>query len=151
MKIINLLFILFLCGFLVACGDTASAPSPKTTDKTIPESTTILEKLSVEEFQAKINKISNEQIVDVRSIEELVETGKIAGAKHIDYHGQKFNSQIDELDKDRPVMVYCKSGGRSGKTAKMLQQMRFKEVYDMKGGMTSWQIKNMPTEPVDYD
>ena len=151
MKTIKLLFILCVCGLMTACGDTASAPNSKTTDKTASESTTISEKLSVEEFHAKMNKISNEQVVDVRSIEELVETGKIAGAKHIDYHGEKFNSQIDELDKDRPIMVYCKSGGRSGKTAKMLQQMRFKEVYDMKGGMKSWKAKNMPTDPVSYD
>ncbi len=149
MKTINLLFLFFLCGFLAACGDTA--PSTESADKMLPESTTISEKLNAEEFHAKMNKISNEQVVDVRSIEELVETGKIAGAKHIDYHGAKFNSQIDELDKNRPIMVYCKSGGRSGKTAKMLKQMRFKEVYDMKGGMNSWQAKNMPTEPVSYD
>jgi len=149
MKIINLLFILFLSGFLAACGDTA--PSTQPIDKTLPEVTTISKKLTAEEFQVKLNKISNEQLVDVRSIEELVDTGKIPGAKHIDYHGGEFNAQIDELDKNRPVMVYCKSGGRSGKTAKMLQQMRFKEVYDMKGGMTSWEKKNMPTEPISYD
>ncbi len=55
----------------------------------------------------------------------------------MNFHDDAFSSQLETLDKSKPVYVYCKGGGRSGKTAKMLHEMGFSEVYNLLGGITS--------------
>lgn len=45
----------------------------------------------------------------------------------------------ESLDKEEPVYVYCKSGGRSNRAAKLLQKAGFKTI-DMKGGITAWEL-----------
>ncbi len=50
---------------------------------------------------------------------------------------------VDELEalKDKEVIVYCRSGNRSGQAAMMLETMGFKNVKNLTGGMLSWQEK----------
>lgn len=87
-------------------------------------------------FEKKISD-KNVQLVDVRTPEEWSE-GVIANAKKINYFEDNFKAQLKELDKTKPIAVYCKSGGRSGKTAKLLSELGFKEIYDLKGGYLNW-------------
>ena len=44
------------------------------------------------------------------------------------------------------MYLYCKSGGRSSRAAKNLKEMGFTKVYDMDGGITSWEENNLETE-----
>ncbi|MDX5326347.1 MAG: rhodanese-like domain-containing protein [Bacteroidota bacterium] len=82
-------------------------------------------------------------LLDVRTPEEYSQ-GHLEGAMHIDFYGQDFQNEISKLDKDTPVYVYCRSGGRSGKTMDMMKQMGFKEVYNLDGGITAWQGSGKP-------
>lgn len=77
------------------------------------------------------------QLIDVRTPGEVAE-GMIEGAENIDYNGADFKQKIDALDRDQPVLVYCRSGGRSGRAAAMMKEMGFKEVYDLQGGYMNW-------------
>lgn len=77
------------------------------------------------------------QLIDVRSPEEWKD-GIITDAMLINYFDTDFKAQLNKLDKSKPIAVYCKSGGRSGKTTKILSQLKFKEIYDLKGGYSSW-------------
>jgi rhodanese-related sulfurtransferase len=43
------------------------------------------------------------------------------------------------MDKNIPVFVYCRSGGRSGKAAKKMKEKGFKSVYNLEGGIIAWQ------------
>ena len=43
-----------------------------------------------------------------------------------------------QLDKEKPIAVYCKSGGRSGGASKLLLELGFKEIYDLEGGILNW-------------
>jgi rhodanese-related sulfurtransferase len=43
-----------------------------------------------------------------------------------------------KLDASKPVYLYCRSGNRSGKAAKILVTLGFNEIYDLRGGYTSW-------------
>ena len=147
-------YLLIFCVHLlliVACGDTSSTAHQHPANDHKIEGKGTLGKLNVADFQAKMEELHNEQLIDVRSIEELELTGKIANATNIDYYEDNFNAEIDKLDKNKPVMVYCKSGNRSGKTSKMLHRMHFKEVYDLEGGITDWISENKPIEKVNYD
>ena len=46
--------------------------------------------------------------------------------------------QLDKLDKNKPVFVYCLSGGRSASAADFLEEKGFSQVYNMKGGIMKW-------------
>lgn len=85
------------------------------------------------------------QIVDVRTSAEFSE-GHIANAVNMDVTSDDFESKIATLDKEKPVMVYCKSGGRSAKAAAILRDNGFKQVYDLDGGMIGWNDANKPVE-----
>ena len=49
-------------------------------------------------------------------------------------------------NKEKPVIVYCKSGGRSEKCAQILKDSGFVKVYDIKGGITEWKFEGKKTE-----
>lgn len=83
------------------------------------------------------------QIVDVRTPREFSE-GHIANAVNMDVTSDDFESKIEALDKDKPVMVYCKAGGRSAKAAGILKDKGFKQVYDLDGGMIGWNEAKKP-------
>ena len=85
------------------------------------------------------------QIVDVRTSEEFND-GHITNAINMDVTSDDFESKIATLDKEKPVMVYCKAGGRSAKAAGILKEKGFKQVYDLDGGMIGWNEAKKPIE-----
>jgi len=95
-------------------------------------------------FETQMNEPTS-QIVDVRTSAEFSE-GHIANAVNMDVTSDDFESKIATLDKEKPVMVYCKSGGRSAKAASILKENGFKQVYDLDGGMIGWNDANKPVE-----
>jgi thiol-disulfide isomerase/thioredoxin len=56
----------------------------------------------------------------------------------VDIRDPKFRSKVDKLAKDRPVFVYCRSGGRSAKAAEVLAAVGVKEIYNLDGGISAW-------------
>ena len=81
------------------------------------------------------------QLLDVRSPEEIKE-GFIPTAKFVNYFDADFAEKaISKLGKNRPVYLYCRSGSRSGKSAKILQEKGF-EVYNVLGGFNQWKQEN---------
>lgn len=100
--------------------------------------------LKPEAYKAALTEKTDEILVDVRTPGEY-ESGHLKGALNIDWNNSNFNDQVTKLDKNKPVFVYCKSGGRSGAAAQALKEMGFKEVYDMDGGITSWNKQGLET------
>lgn len=95
---------------------------------------TILEKDSF----AEAIKDNNVQLLDVRTPKEYAE-GHIADAKLLNYFEKDaFRKYAGKLDKDEPVYLYCRSGNRSQKAAKILVDMGFAEIYDLEGGYMNW-------------
>lgn len=75
------------------------------------------------------------KVIDVRTVEEFAE-GHVQGAVNIPLHVLPF--RIDELGAvDLPVILYCRSGGRSGQAAALLRRSGFREVLDV-GPMSAW-------------
>jgi len=97
---------------------------------------TISKDITAEEFKSLLTE-KNGLLLDVRTPEEFM-AGHIEGAENIDYYGDGFDEAINQLDKNQPVFVYCKSGGRSGKTKKILTDKGFAEVYNLIGGYGNW-------------
>ena len=84
------------------------------------------------------------QLIDVRTPEEFSE-GHIENAKNINIMGDDFDAQVAALDKTKPMMVYCKSGGRSAKASARLKELGFTTITDLEGGITNWNSENKPT------
>lgn len=87
----------------------------------------------------------NVQLVDVRTPEELQATGHIEGAVNIDIESDDFEARLVGLDKEKPVIVHCRTGGRSTKAARIMQKLGFKQVLNYKGGMNDWLSKGNKT------
>jgi thioredoxin 1 len=100
------------------------------------------ESLNVDEFEKKLASGENVQLLDVRTPEEY---GKlhIDGAQNIDYNANDFKDKVKGLDKNRPVLVYCLSGGRSAKAASYLKKQGYK-TFQLEGGMLKWNEKKKP-------
>ncbi|TXE16705.1 rhodanese-like domain-containing protein [Psychroserpens burtonensis] len=94
--------------------------------------------VSAEEMQ-ELLELEDIQLVDVRTLEEY-KTGFIEQAQNIDYTSPTFEEDLVKLDKSKPIMVYCKSGIRSGKCSKKLKEAGFIKVYDLEGGITQWKF-----------
>ena len=77
------------------------------------------------------------QLVDVRTAEEY-QQGHIPAAVNIDVNSPDFDSRIAELDKERCVALYCRSGRRSKIAAARVVELGFK-VVELDGGVLSWQ------------
>lgn len=72
-------------------------------------------------------------LLDVRTAYEYAD-GHIENARNIDVSLSTFESEIDKLDKDQAVFLYCGVGIRSAKAASILRKKGFKYVYDLDGG-----------------
>ncbi len=122
------IFILFSCA-----GDSASSSTNNDTEtkytRTIPPS----------EFLNIYQATPGATLVDVRTAKEY-HAGKVApAAVNIDYHGDKFITNILEFDRSEPIFIYCYSGGRSSKAAYKMRQLGFDRIYEMKGGYQQWE------------
>lgn len=84
-------------------------------------------------------------IVDVREDKEI-KGGIIKGARHVTL-GQ-LNERMGQLgnNKQVPVLVYCRSGTRSGAACQMITKAGFENVSSLTGGITAWEEANLPTE-----
>lgn len=99
--------------------------------------------VNVADFAAGLDTISNAFLLDVRTDAEFA-SGHLKGATQIDFYRDDFEKAIAALDKNQPVFVYCRSGNRSGKAAKQMKAMGFKEVYNLEGGIGAWSRRNQP-------
>ena len=93
--------------------------------------------VTAEEMQT-ILELDGVQLIDVRSAKEYDEI-RIANAQNIDFNSPTFDADVSKLDKDKPVLLYCKSGNRSAKCAAKLKDAGFTKIYDLEGGISKWQ------------
>lgn len=98
--------------------------------------------LDVSKYEKKMEQ-PDVQLVDVRTPEEFAE-GHLENAINIDITADDFDSKIAALDKEKPVMVYCKAGGRSAKASSRLNELGFKNISDLEGGIINWNSENKP-------
>ncbi|WP_400077319.1 rhodanese-like domain-containing protein [Winogradskyella sp. R77965] len=92
--------------------------------------------VTAEEMQS-ILELEDVQLIDVRTPNEYEEV-RIAESQNIDFQSPTFDEDITKLDKNKPVILYCKSGRRSAKCAKKLKDAGFEKIYDLDGGISKW-------------
>lgn len=79
--------------------------------------------------------------IDIRTTDEIKAQGQIEGSQHIDYKAADFDSKIAALDKNQKYIVYCASGGRSGRSKKIFQKHGL-TIANMEGGYNQWTKEN---------
>lgn len=105
----------------------------------------IAQSVNVETFDKGMHA-ANVQIFDVRTAGEY-NSGHITGSLQADYtNKQEFADRVQYLDKQKPVYIYCLSGGRSSAAAKWMRENGFKEVVEMDGGIRAWKEAGKPLE-----
>ena len=75
----------------------------------------------------------NLEIIDVRTPQEIA-GGKMKGAHEINFMSSDFQKRISKLPKDRPYLVYCRSGRRSAGACSVMLKQGFEQVYNLSGG-----------------
>ncbi len=115
---------------------------------------TLTVKQMLEEANAAVPKITpaqahemigkgNTLVVDVRDAPELEKSGKVAGAVHVSRGMLEFRADPESpyhdknFSKDKSVILYCASGGRSALAAKVLKDMGYQHVYNV-GAFKDW-------------
>lgn len=83
-------------------------------------------------------------IIDVRTSEEF-HSNHIKDASNIDFYSDNFSKKLNIIRKDVPIYIYCRSGGRSSKSANKMEKLGFLKVYNLAGGIGAWNSENYPT------
>ena len=91
--------------------------------------------ISVEEFDSF--SLDEFKLVDVRTLEEF-ESGHISTAINIDFFSSNFIDEIKEFETSLNLILYCRTDNRSSKSAKILADNDFKNIYVIKGGIEEW-------------
>lgn len=96
--------------------------------------------ITSEELKARLDKGESINLLDVREPYERDEFN--IGGRHVPV-GQIQAMQVDDLEdwKDGEIVIYCRSGNRSGIAAMFLDQLGFKNTVNLTGGMLAWQQK----------
>ncbi|GAA2964216.1 MULTISPECIES: MBL fold metallo-hydrolase [Streptomycetaceae] len=81
-------------------------------------------------------------VVDVRNCGERGEMGFIEGAQHIALG--ELPTRLDEIPRDRPLVLHCAGGHRSSIAASLLRRQGFEDVSDVLGGWAAWALLNQP-------
>ena len=123
----KILFVLTVA-FFVSCGDTNSQ---------------IIEDVNAEKFHQLIEE-GEGIIIDVRTSQEF-NSGHIIDATNIDYYSEDFLDKLEIVRKDIPIYVYCRSGGRSSSAASKMEKLGFAKVYNLIGGIGTWQSEGYKT------
>ena len=100
--------------------------------------------ISVQELKRRIDAHEPLQLIDVRETFEH-EIARIDGAKLIPL--REIGGRVDELQKNRPIIVHCHSGQRSAAAVRLLQERGLKNVYNLNGGIDAWSEEIDPSVP----
>jgi rhodanese-related sulfurtransferase len=90
-----------------------------------------------------VNEDSGPQVIDVREAYEH-EAGHIAGTRYIAL--VELTAQAGTVERERPVVFYCRVGGRSEMAAQAFRAAGY-EAYSMSGGLRRWAQENRPLSP----
>ena len=94
--------------------------------------------ITVQELKARMDKGEDVHLLDVREPHERADFN--IGGRHVPL-GKIHTMQYDDLEdwKDNEVIIYCRSGNRSGIAGHFMEQTGFKNTVNLVGGMLAWE------------
>lgn len=140
MRSITYLFI-FLVSFSLAC-ETAENRTQKKAEPQKNSSSSEIRNVSVVQAQAATSS-GEVRFIDVRTPEEFAE-GHARNTANLPL--DSLPARLEELSRDEPVYLICRTGSRSTMAAEILKKNGFTQVYNVEGGTTDWISAGLPTE-----
>lgn len=133
------------CASLKKTPKESSIPATKLTPATAvvkDANDSKIQHVNTEQFN-KLLLLKDVQLVDVRTKEEF-DSGHIKNADNINVKDSEFKNNVSKLKKDKPVLLYCRSGKRSTDAAEILKEMGFTKLVSLDGGILSWEEAKLP-------
>jgi len=94
---------------------------------------------------AELHAAGEIELVDIREPHER-EAGHVAGSRHMEL--SRISQEAGSLDRERPLVLYCRMGGRSGMALQAFKASGY-DAHNMEGGLLAWVEKGLPLEPED--
>jgi rhodanese-related sulfurtransferase len=91
---------------------------------------------------AKVARLGTVQLIDVREDYEW-DAGRIPGARHLGL--RELAARADTIDRDVPVVFYCRVGGRSAMAAQAFARAGY-DAYNLTGGIVAWAASDLPLD-----
>lgn len=102
----------------------------------------VAKNVNAAEFK-KLLDLEEVLLLDVRTASEF-ESGHLIDSENMDYNQPDFRTAISQLAKDKPVLVYCRSGRRSSYAMEIMKELGFQQIYNLEGGIESWAQAKLP-------
>lgn len=112
----------------------------------------VVPRITPQQAKEMIEK-GNTLIIDVRDANEVEESGKIKGALNVSRGMLEFRANPDtpyylkDFEKEKSIILYCASGGRSALSGKVLKDMGYTNVYNL-GAFKEWSESGGPIETI---
>lgn len=107
-----------------------------------------LEHLQEDVSPEEVRRLLDEGAVDLIDVREPYEheAGRIEGAIHVEI--PNLTAAAAQLDQERPIVFYCRSGARSAMTTQAFRASGF-QAFNLTGGLLAWVAKGLPIVPED--
>lgn len=140
MKIFKIVLLLLVVNFnFVGCKEAIDKQRNDVNQTTNTKETPALFLKNIDEKNFKSLIVSQAGfLIDVRTPGEYNE-GHIPGAVNIDWKNQEeFIAKIKDYAKDKPLLLYCRSGSRSGRASEYLKEQGYEKIYNLRSGFMGW-------------
>ena len=85
-------------------------------------------------FSQLIAQESDYVLIDIRTPAEYTQE-HLPGAINLDYYSPTFSAQLDQLDKSKTYIIYCRSGSRSKGALQLMDELGFTRVFELSEGI----------------
>ena len=145
MKPILFLSVLLTLAINISCSSRAkSVASPKTLPNDEQNNPTQwLHHINADEAFLALKKTESPLVLDIRTPFEF-NGGRIMDAKLLNYYDKNFKEGLGKLDKTKPIIVHCRSGGRSNESLPVFKELGFENVLHLDGGILAWEKAGYP-------
>ena len=126
MSLVKIFFLVLLAGLLLTTVATAT-----------------MQNISASDMQRIMKQTPDIYLLDVRTLGEYVQK-RIKGAHLLPI--DQVQQRINELPKNKPIIVYCETGMRSAQVGRYLSSLGYKDVSNLSQGIMGWQVRGYPIE-----
>ncbi len=123
-----------LLSLMISCSNSSSSSassSAQTNQQTEAASSASYNNLTVDEVVTLWKSNTNIILIDVRTPDEIKETGSIEGATNIDFKAPDFKENVSSLDKSKEYIIFCRSGNRSGQASQIMADLGFTNINNL--------------------
>lgn len=105
--------------------------------------TAAMQNINAVDMQKITKQTPDVYLLDVRTLGEYQQK-RIKGSRLIPI--DQVQNRINEIPKNRPIIVYCETGVRSALVGRYLDQLGYQSVYNLSQGIMGWQLRGYPIE-----